>query len=421
MQPEELFGTLLPLGESWRVMAVTHQESERRFVIEIEESDQLWRHERCPRDEGKVRLYDHAPSRQWRHLNVFNHECVLQCALPRSKCQNCGHVYRVRPPWEGKGKHFSKEFEAFALTLCREMPVKKASDILGESDQSLWRMLKAYVREGHQQLDMSAVTCVGVDEMSIRKGHCYASVFTDLKARRVLYATEGKDHTVWERFAQELGRHNSHPDRILHVSMDMSAAYQKGVREHCGNARITYDKFHLIAKANQAVDEVCRNERHRGGPEASGQLKQTRWLWRKNPQNLTQRQQRHMDTLDHEMLQTSQAYQLKLQLQNIYQIPYRSWAKRRLLAWCRHIHSKVQSAWRGLLNPMGKLARTVERHLDGILSHWDSHVTNAYMEGLNSVFSATKRKARGYRSTENLITMLYFVAGKLDIPSTRYH
>ena len=74
MQPEELFGTLLPLGESWRVMAVTHQESERRFVIEIEESDQLWRHERCPRDEGKVRLYDHAPSRQWRHLNVFNHE-----------------------------------------------------------------------------------------------------------------------------------------------------------------------------------------------------------------------------------------------------------------------------------------------------------------------------------------------------------
>ena len=214
MQPEDLFGTLLPLRESWRVMAVPHQESERRFVIEIEESDQLWRHERCPRDEGKVRLNDHAPARQWRHLNVFNHECVLQCALPRRKCQNCGHVYRVRPPWEGKGKHFSKEFEAFALTLCREMPVKKASDILGESDQSLWRMLKAYVREGHQQLDMSAVTCVGVDEMSIRKGHCYASVFADLKARRVRYATEVKDHTVWERFAQELGRHNSHPDRI---------------------------------------------------------------------------------------------------------------------------------------------------------------------------------------------------------------
>ena len=55
--------------------------------------------------------------------------------------------------------------------------------------------------------------------MSIRKGHCYASVFADLKARRVLYATEGKDHTVWDRFAQELGRHNGHPHALLHVSM----------------------------------------------------------------------------------------------------------------------------------------------------------------------------------------------------------
>ena len=155
MEPEELFGTLLALGECWWVKGVIYQESLRRFVIEIEETDQLWSHERCPRDGGDVRLYDHAPSRQWRHLNVFNHECVLQCALPRGKCLDCRHVYRVQPPWEGKGKHFSKEFEAFALTLCREMPVKRASDILGESDQSLWRMLKAYVSEAHEQLEIS--------------------------------------------------------------------------------------------------------------------------------------------------------------------------------------------------------------------------------------------------------------------------
>ena len=146
---------------------------------------------------------------------------------------------------------------------------------------------------------------------------------------------EGKDHTVWDRFAQELGRHNGHPHALLHVSMDMSRAYQKGVRENCRHAQITFDKFHVIAKANEAVDEVCRNERRRGTNEASAQLKQTRWLWRKNPQNLTDEQQQHMDTLDQEMLQTAQAYQMKLQLQTLYQSPYRSWAKRGLQAWCR--------------------------------------------------------------------------------------
>ena len=87
-----------------------------------------------------------------------------------------------------------------------------------------------------------------------------------------------------DRFAQELGRHNGHPHALLHVSMDMSRAYQKGVRENCRHAQITFDKFHVIAKVNEAVDEVCRNERRRGTNEASAQLKQTRWLWRKNPE-----------------------------------------------------------------------------------------------------------------------------------------
>ncbi|HET7100867.1 MAG TPA: transposase [Terriglobia bacterium] len=65
---------------------------------------------------------------------------------------------------------------------------------------------------------------------------------------------------------------------------------------------------------------------------------------------------------------------------------------------------------------MVKVAKMVEDHLAGILAHWKWGVTNAFMEGLNSVFSATKRKARGYRSTTHLITMLYLVAGKLRLP-----
>ena len=69
-----------------------------------------------------------------------------------------------------------------------------------------------------------------------------------------------------------------------------------------------------------------------------------------------------------------------------------------------------------LLRSMVKVANSVERHLTGILAHWKWGLTNAFMEGLNSVFSATKRKARGYRSTTYLITMLYFVAGKLRLP-----
>lgn len=59
----------------------------------------------------------------------------------------------------------------------------------------------------------------------------------------------------------------------------------------------------------------------------------------------------------------------------------------------------------------------MENHLDGILAHWRRRATNAFLEGLNGEFSAVRRKARGYRSVDNLITMLYFTAARLRLPA----
>ena len=84
--------------------------------------------------------------------------------------------------------------------------------------------------------------------------------------------------------------------------------------------------------------------------------------------------------------------------------------------WCRWVRTEAEALTSGLLEPMRKAADMVERHLEGILGHWKQGLTTAFLEGLNSLFSATKRKARGYRSTEYQIAMLYFVAGKLEIP-----
>ena len=218
----------------------------------------------------------------------MNHECVLQCALPRGKCLDCRHVYRVQPPWEGKGKHFSKEFEAFALTLCREMPVKRASDILGESDQSLWRMLKAYVSEAHEQLEMSKVTCVGVDEMSIRKGHCYASVFADLKARRVLYAKG--PHRVGSLCAGAGPPQRPPPRAFARIHGHEPSLPERRARKlPPGTFDPRYRQSQRSGRRSLPQRTAPRHERSERSTEA-------------NPlamlQNLTDEQQQHMDTLD---------------------------------------------------------------------------------------------------------------------------
>lgn len=417
MIAESTFHELLGLGDGWEVVAAEYEGGENRFLVVIRETERLWPQQRCPQCQSQpVTCYDHAEARSWRHLDVFGKKSEILCALPRGRCGGCGHVYRVPAPWEGQGKHFTKEFEAFALTLMREMPVKKAADIMGETDPRLWRVLFAHVAAAYAKLDLSETVWLGADEMNCRKGHDYLTVFADLVAKRVIYATEGKDAQVWERFVAALGAHNGHPQAITQVAIDMSAAYQKGVREHLPQASVVYDKFHVVAQVNAAVDEVRRREVRTGDSAAQTALKKSLWLWRKNPENLTASEQSRLEEMELKDLATGQAYQMRLTLQRAYASRTVETARYRFQAWCDWVRAKA-AAWGELLAPMKKVADMVERHLPGILAHWQQGLTTAFMEGLNSLFSATKRKARGYRTTEYMITMLYFVAGKLSLPS----
>ena len=416
MTPEKLFHELLGLGLNWEVIESRFARESGTVFLEIRETAQLWDSTRCPKDGGWVACYDHTEVLTWRHLNVFQHPCQITCRLPRGKCRQCGHVFRVRPPWEGLSPHFTKEFEAFALLLMREMPMSKVAEVVGETDTRLWRMLFRQVDAAYAEADFSHVCCVGVDEMSVRKGHEYISVFADLIRKRVIFATEGKDHQTWLAFVAALEKHNGHRHAVTQVSLDMSPAYQKGVAETCRNAQVVFDKFHVLAHANKGVDEVRRAEVRLGGAGVWEALRQSQWLWRKNPENLTESEAARLAKIDRKSLRTAKAYQMRLVLQDIYRTPAAGAARRRFQVWCRWVRWVARFHKASLFGSMVKLAQMIERHLAGILAHWKWGVTNAFMEGLNGVFSATKRKARSYRSTTHLITMLYFTAGKLRLP-----
>jgi transposase len=416
MTPEKVFHELLGLGLNWEVIASRFERENGTVFLEIRETPKLWELVRCPAEGGLVFCYDHTEVLTWRHLNVFQPRGEITCRLPRGKCRQCGHVFRVRPPWEGLSTHFTKEFEAFALLLMREMPMSKVAEAVGETDTRLWRMLFRQVDAAYAEADFSNVCCVGVDEMSVRKGHEYISVFADLVRKRVLFATAGKDQETWLKFVAALEEHNGHRQSPTQVSMDMSPAYQRGVADHCRNAQVVFDKFHVIKNANEAVDKVRRAEVRLGGQGIWKALHKSQWLWRKNPENLTDLEQERLAKIKDKKLGTAKAYQMRLVLQDIYRSPTAGSARRRFQVWCRWVRWVARFYKAGLLAAMVKLAHMIENHLAGILAHWKSGVTNAFMEGLNSVFSATKRKARGYRSTTHLIAMLYFTAAKLRLP-----
>ena len=416
MTPEKLFHDLLGLGLKWEVTESGFEHERGTVVLHLRETAALWGAVHCPKCTGHAFCYDHPKPLVWRHLNVFEHRCELHCRLPRARCRSCSHTWLVRPPWEGLATHFTKGFEAFALLLMREMPMTKVAAVTGETDTRLWRMLFRQVDAAYAEADFSHVCCVGADEMHIRKGHSYLTVFADLVAKRVLFATEGKDQETWTRFLAELEKHHGHRHALTQASVDMSPAYAAGITANCRNAQIVNDKYHVVAQVNGAVDAVRKAEARSGDETRAGLLKFTRWIWRKNPENLTEKEQARLAELDTEALCTAKAYQLRLMFQGIYREATAGAAASRFKAWCRLVRGVARKYSEELLAPMVKAAGMVERHLPGILAHWKWGVTNAFMEGLNSVFSATQRKARGYRSSEYLIAMLYFTAGKLRLP-----
>ena len=274
---------------------------------------------------------------------------------------------------------------------------------MGEHDTRIWRVVDHYVQRAREKADYSEVTRVGIDETSARRGQDYISLFFDLDQRRLLFGTAGKDHETVKAFTEDLVAHNGTPENITAACIDMSKAFIKGIREALPNAEITFDPFHLIQLMNDALGKV-RAEEARLFPEL---LRGSRYAFLKNPENLTEKQDETLTRLSRYHLKTARAYLIKLALQDVYFAHTRDDAEGLLKSW-------YNWAIRSRIEQVKKVARTIKGHWNGILAWFDSKLSNGFLEAINGLIQAAKRRARGYRSTKNLINMAYLIAGKLD-------
>lgn len=400
MNENTLFQAALGLPPPWQVDRCTFDEAAGRLDIHLD----------FPR--GSVfacsvcgvpgKAYD-TSELTWRHLNFFQHQTFLHARTPRVECSQCG-VHRVAVPWARPGSGFTLLFEALVMTLAKVMPVSAAGRIVNQHDTLLWRIVEHYVDTARAKADHSTVTQVGVDETASRRGQTYISLFADLKERKVLFATPGKDAATVAAFADDLKAHGGKLEAVTEVSADMSKAFSKGIAANLPNARVTFDKFHVVGLVNDAVDEVRRLEQ-----KTNPELAKTRYVWLKNPENLTPSQWEQFDTIDiaSSHLKTARAYQIRLTFQELYNQPPDK-AEAYLNKWYFWAtHSR--------LTPIIKVAKTIRKHQQGILRWFTSGINNGILEGINSLVQAAKAKARGYRSDRNLATIIYLIAGKLDL------
>ena len=400
MRDTDLFQLALGLASPWFVKACRFDAARKRLDIDLD----FTRGGRFPCPDCKAAdcpVHD-TVDKQWRHLDFFQHQAYLNARTPRIKCSACG-VRLVEVPWARPGSGFTLLFEALVMTLVSAMPVLAAARLVGEHDTLLWRILIHYVETALAKADFSDVTRVAVDETAARRGHNYITLFVDIDRRRVIHVAQGKDAKTIKSFADDLPAHSGKPENIAEVSIDMSAAFIKGVGEHLPKAQITFDKFHAVKLVNEAVDKVRRAE-SKDRPE----LKRTRYLWLKNPDKLDAEQAASVGSLSRTNLKTARAYHLRLAFQDVYKEPSRAWGELMLKRWCSW-------ARRSRLEPMKQVARTIQQYKDGILRWFDSGIANGLIEAINSVVQAAKAKARGYRSFRCLRAITLLLAGKLDL------
>jgi len=398
---ESIFTRALKLESPWKITRIEFNDSEGRIKVFIDFPKGSVFH--CPKCGKEAKAYD-TTEKQWRHLNFFQYACYLVVRVPRTDCKEDGKL-QVEVPWARDAADFTFLFESFAMTLCREMPVNKVSQIIKVDDNKLWRMMNHYTEAARQVEDYCGVSKIGIDETSKAKGHDYVSLFVDLEDKRTIFVVEGKGSETVAEFKKDFTEHGGKPENITDASIDMSPAFIKGVEDNFPRAEITFDKFHIMKIINKAVDAVRKAE-----AKEQELLKGQKYLFLKNRERLTEAQKTELQAIESMPrlnLKTVRAYHIRENFQEIYKETTREAFKAALKKWYFWAtHSRIDA--------IKESAKTIKRHWSGVIRWYDSKISNGILEGLNSLVQAAKAKARGYRTFKNLRTIIYMLTGKLD-------
>jgi transposase len=394
---EALFTSALGLQPPWVVQSVKLDTAKRRIDFEIGCQAKAMA---CPACGLVAQPMHDRLHRSWRHLDFFQFEARRHCEVPRVACSGCGKTTQVGVPWARTGSGFTGAFEALALTLCLDLPVSQAAALLRCADKQLWRRIEFYVEQARALENLASVELLGIDETSLRRGQDYITVVHDLDAKQLLFATEVRDHQTVVEFAADLKAHGDDPSDVRHVCMDMSAAYAKGATLALPQAQISYDRFHVVSMAIEAMDQVRRTEmaedaqavRAALGADDRKTLKQLMLGMRRNPSGRSHRQLHAMHWLQHSTLKSARAWRLKKALREVY-------------ARARAPNSTEQagadlSAWlnwarRCRLEPFKKLAATLKERFEAVVRGMVAHRSNAFVAGMNGLCSSRPSALRG--------------------------
>ncbi len=296
--------------------------------------------------------------------------------------------------WLANNSRYTARMAEQVGKLCRDMTNKAVADILHLHEHTVKDLDKLYMQKWLNKSPKPSPRVIGIDEISIRKGHIYRIVVSDLERGRPIWiGGEGRKEIDMDKFFVELGAKKA--KRIRLAVMDMWEAFRTSTKKHVPQAKIIFDKFHIIKHLSEAMDNVRREEYKRVTGKARSFIKGQRYTLLSHWENLTLEGRESLKKLLAANKRIQIAYLLKEEFNQLWDYQSEGWARRFFDNW------KQQLKWQRL-KPFEKFAAMIDKHWSGIVSycHPDNKVKLGFVEGLNNKIRVIQRRAYGYRDEE---------------------
>jgi transposase len=335
-------------------------------------------------------------TRQVRDLSCGDTRIYLEFEVRRVQCRSCGKVKRERLEFLADNPFYTKRFAHYVGRRCRSTTIKDLAKELHLDWDAVKALEKQYMQAQLAKAGTPGPRAIGIDEISIRKGHTYRIVVSDLvRGRPIWFGGEDRSEKSMAMFYEQLGQRKSRGIRL--AVMDMWKPFRTVTNQHAPQAAILFDKFHVMRHLGEALDKVRKSEYARLSGKDRSFIKGQKYTLLSHRENLTATGRQSLRKLLAANKRLNTAYLLKESFGQLWDYAIEGWARRFFDNW------RASLKWQRLA-PYEKFAEMIERHWDGIAAYCkpENKVSLGFVEGLNNKIRVIQRRAYGLRDEEYL-------------------
>lgn len=331
-----------------------------------------------------------------RDLPCGDARIFLELEVRRVKCRKCSKVVQEELEWIADNPFYTKRFAYHVGRRCRNATVKEVAKEHHLRWHTVKELEKQYMRKQLEVAGTPAPRVIGIDEISVRKGHSYRIVVSDLERRvPIWFGGTDRSEKSFDEFYAFLGEESS--KQLTLAVMDMWKAFRNSTERHAPQAAILFDKFHVLRHLSDALDKVRKREYARLSGKDRTFIKGQKYALLSNWENLSRDGKKNLEALFAANKRLNKAYLLKESFGQLWSYNREGWARKFFDNW------RVALKWQRL-EPFEKFADMIDRHWDGIAQYCkpENKVSLGFVEGLNNKIRVIQRRAYGLRDEEYL-------------------